>query len=94
MNRAIVRDRSSLPVISRRIELISPEEIASAIMMVAEGSHGIQFEEIPAEVGRMLGFGRTSEDTRIAVDSETKKLIESGKLEFRGSTLIRVQAWG
>jgi hypothetical protein len=36
----------------------------------------------------LIGFGRTSEDTRIAVEQEARSLIASGKLELRGTAVV------
>jgi len=88
VNRPIIRDRSSLPVSFRRIELIAPEEIASAILAVTQDSFGMEFDDIPSEVAKLIGFGRTSEDTRIAVEQEARSLIASGKLELRGTAVV------
>ena len=72
----------------RRIELIAPEEIASAILAVTQQSFGMERENVPAEVLKLIGFGRTSEEARLVVERETHLLLASGQLELRGTTLI------
>jgi hypothetical protein len=87
---SIIRDRSSLPVGLRRIELIAPEELATTILAVTEKSLGMELDEIPPAVAKLLGFGRAGEDIRIAVERETKSLIENGKLELRGKMVVSI----
>ena len=86
LKRSIVRDRSGSPVGLRNIDLIAPEEIAGAILAVIESSLGIELDDLPTEVARLLGFSRTSEETRAAVATEAKRLIDSGKLALRGTS--------
>lgn len=92
MTRPIVRDRSALPFALRRIDLIAADEIASAILVVAQDSFGVEFGEISTAVSKLLGFGRSSEDIRMVVEIETKALIANGKLELRGSMPVSTSA--
>jgi very-short-patch-repair endonuclease len=88
LKRSIVRDRSGSPVGLRNIDLIAPEEIAGAILAVTESSLGMELDDLPAEVAKLLGFSRTSEETRTAVATEAKRLIDSGKLARRGNSAV------
>ena len=77
-----VRDRSSLPSVSRKLELVAPEEIAEAVLAVGRASLGIDLADVPVAVCRLLGFARTSEDMTEAVVSVTKKLASAGTLQI------------
>ena len=79
MNRPIVRDRSAVPQ-AKKIELISPEEIAEAIKMIVERSYEIDKADAAPEAGRILGFRRVSRDTRAKIDSVIEGLIGDGTL--------------
>lgn len=76
-----VRDRSDLPASSKKIELISPEEIAAAILHVVTSSFGMDLEAIPAATCRLLGFARTSDDMATVVRRLALKLVEIGRLQ-------------
>lgn len=76
-----VRDRSELSGSSRKIELISPEEIAAAISQVVSSSFGMDLEAIPAATCRLLGFARTSDEMAGVVRRLTLKLSETGRLQ-------------
>jgi hypothetical protein len=76
-----VRDRSDLPASARKIELISPEEIAAAIRQVLTSSFGMNIEAIPAATCRLLGFARTSDDMATVVRRIALKLAETGRLQ-------------
>jgi hypothetical protein len=91
MTEVVIRDRSSLPAAMRKIDLIPPDEIRAAVLSVAELSYGIEMTGVAVEVCKLLGFGRTSEDARAAVEREAHQLIHSGKLEIRGTCLVRLQ---
>ena len=69
-----IRDRSQLPMASRKLEFIAPEEIAAAIHKIVDASYGINVDEVPAAVCRVLGFGRTTEEMTAAIDMLVTKL--------------------
>ncbi len=79
MKRPAVRDRSAVPQ-AKKIELISPEEIAEAVKMIVERSYGIDRADAAPEAGRILGFRRVSRDTRAKIDSVIEDLIGDGAL--------------
>ncbi len=78
-----VRDRSGLPNASRKLELVSPEEIAEAIMAVITSAYGIDLIDVPQVSCRLLGFARTSEDMTALVEAVAKELVNDGKLQAR-----------
>lgn len=75
-----VHDRSIFPSVSRKIDLIAPEEIAAAIREIVENSYGIDQEDVAPAVCRLLGFARTSEEMMMAVNKVMAKLIKTGHL--------------
>ncbi len=84
----IVRERSSLPTASRKIELIAPEELILAIQQVVKNSLGIQKENIAGEVLKIFGFLRTTDDMRKAVDVMIDRLLTTGRLKQAGSHIV------
>jgi very-short-patch-repair endonuclease len=83
-----IRDRSSLPTTSRKIDLIAPEEIVISIEQVVRNSYGIQRESISPEVIRILGFLRMSDEMRIAVEIIIDRLLATGGLKRRGDYIV------
>ncbi len=84
MDRAPVRDRGSLGTTSRKIDLIAPEELDSAIVRAVTDSFGIQAGEIAPAACNLLGFGRCSEDSRAKIDQRVAKLVGDGNLAIQG----------
>jgi ribosomal protein L14 len=76
----VVRDRCELPIGSRKLELVAPEELSEAIVLVVRSAFGINLADIPQAVCRLLGFGRTSGDMAALVDSLVRKLSSAGTL--------------
>ncbi|BAV05968.1 AAA domain-containing protein [Filimonas lacunae] len=64
MDTPIVRERSHLPATSKKIQYVAPEEISLAIKQVVESSIAISPDAAVPFVARMLGFSRTTEETR------------------------------
>ena len=69
MTEPSLRDRSKLPVSSKRIEFVAPEELAMAVRRVVAGSYGIAFEDITSSAVKLLGFGRVTSDKRSCMES-------------------------
>ena len=88
MARPPVRDRSALPVAQRKIELVAPEEIAEAVVIVVGDAMGMAEAEIPRAVARLLGFGRSSDALETAVARAVAGLRESGALAEQGDSLV------
>jgi very-short-patch-repair endonuclease/polyhydroxyalkanoate synthesis regulator phasin len=70
---APVRDRSKLPAPERSWAYVAPMELTSAIQQAALASFGLEIDEAPRAVARLLGLGRTPAD----VQSTIRKLIDS-----------------
>lgn len=82
------RDRSALPVASRKIELIAPEELKAAALKIVETSHGIATDELVAEVCRVVGFARVTEGMRGRVEEVVRALFEGGGLALQGGQAV------
>jgi hypothetical protein len=83
-----VRDRSDFPPQQKKIEFVAPEEICAAIEQSVKESYGMAIEDIAIAACRLLGFARVTEDMRTTVEEQRDKLINGGKLELRGGTLV------
>ena len=80
MERPPVRDRSNLPITSRKIDLVAPEEIAEAIKAVVRSSMGVFAEDLPAAACTRLGFARTGALIAEAVESVMDRMMTEGVL--------------
>ena len=83
-----MRNRSGLPNASRKLELIAPEEIETAIKQIVSDAFGIEREELAREVCRLFGFRSVSEDMRQGVERVVEVLIEDGQLIWQGDSLV------
>lgn len=94
MNESKPRNRSQLPQSSKKLSLIAPEEIASAILHVVAGSYGIDLQEAPKVVGELLGFGRVSSDMRDGINKVIKNMVRRKRLTQDGNHLLIPKASG
>jgi hypothetical protein len=86
MEEAPLRDRSGLPDASKKIELVSPDEIAAAIRKAVADSFGMDRSEIPAAVLRLLlGFRRTTQGAQRHVTRVLDDMVRRGELVQEGS---------
>jgi hypothetical protein len=90
MQQPTVRDRSVLLAASRKLELVAPEEIRRAILIVVQESYGIVPEEVPNAVCRLLGFARVTDDMGAAVEPHREALLREGYLALNGLNLVLV----
>jgi hypothetical protein len=88
MERCAVRDRSALANPSRKIELVSADEIRGAIRMVVEESYGIAPDDVPPAVCRLLGFSRMSEEMSSVIGRHRDEMLGDGVLVLQGLNLI------
>jgi very-short-patch-repair endonuclease len=75
-----IRDRSSLSVSSRKLQLVAPEELDAAICRVIEDAVGMRDDEVPPAACRLLGFGRMSDDMRIQTEGRLLACLSSGAI--------------
>nr|WP_304188973.1 DUF3320 domain-containing protein [Rhodothermus marinus]MBO2492354.1 DUF3320 domain-containing protein [Rhodothermus marinus] len=83
-----VRDRSSMDAQYKKLELIAPEEIDTALELVVLLSHGSRWEELPNEACRLLGFSRVTADMRRIVEARVRHLLQQGRLVQQNDTLV------
>jgi len=76
-----LRDRGNLPAASRDIEMIAPEEIATALDTVVNASFGIERESAIQEACRLFGLRRVTKSTAQIVENVLDNMIEAE--EFR-----------
>jgi very-short-patch-repair endonuclease len=86
MREAPLRDRSGAPEPLKKVELISPEELAVAIKKVVSESFGMDRGEVPAAVLRLLlGFRRTTETAQQRVMEVVDGMVVRGELIQEGN---------
>ena len=83
-----VRDRGGLPNVSRKIELIAPEEIEVAIKQVVSDAFGIGREDLALEVPKLFGIKRATANIQQGVDKVVERLIKDGRLILQGDSLV------
>ncbi|MCH7844194.1 MAG: DUF3320 domain-containing protein, partial [Chloroflexi bacterium] len=88
MTQPPVRDRSGLPPASRKLEMVSDEELAEAVCVVVGQSYGIAGEQAPAAVFKLLGYSRTTDAMKDRCDSIISGLLSEGRLEDDGGLLV------
>jgi very-short-patch-repair endonuclease len=86
-----VRDRSALPVGSKKIEYVAPEEIDAAILKAVNKSRGLTPDHIPHVAARYLGFLRIADPTRDQFEIRIHYLIAVKQLEQQGEHLVTTQ---
>lgn len=84
-----VRDRSSLPALSRHFDFISPEETQEAILLVVQDGLGVLPEEIPQAVAQLFGFARVGESVSQLIQEQAAVLLAMNRLERRGRWITR-----
>ena len=83
-----VRDRSKLPITSRKIELIAPEEITAAIKIVVGGSMGIFAEDVTSAACTRLGFGRAGALIVATVQEVLSRMLADGVLSTQNGYIV------
>jgi len=88
METAPVRDRSGLPAASRKLEMVSNEELAEAVCVVVGQSYGIAKDQAPAAASKLLGYSRTTEAMKTRFDGVVGQLLTAGRLEDEAGHLV------
>ena len=83
-----VRDRSELPKASRKLELIAPEEIETAIKQVVSAAFGMGRDELTRGVCWLFGFKPASAKMRQEIEKVVERLIEDKQLIWQGNSLL------
>jgi very-short-patch-repair endonuclease len=89
METPVPRSRSVLPLASRKLELVAPEEIAIVVDKIVTESFGVPSEELFSSVVRAFGFGRATADMVSIVERVVSSGLQSGRIE-RTNGLIQV----
>ena len=82
------RDRSRLPVASRKIELVAPQELEAAVLEAVKVSLGLPRDEIPGVAARYLGFNRASGTISEAFQGVIDRMIQDERLARHGADLV------
>ncbi|OUJ69946.1 DUF3320 domain-containing protein [Hymenobacter crusticola] len=86
----LLRDRSSLPTVSRKLAFVAAEEIALAVLTVVRQSFAINSGEVVLPAARLLGFARIGDEQRQQFENITKSLVANRQLtEING--VLKVQ---
>jgi very-short-patch-repair endonuclease len=91
MTKPVPRSRANMPLGSRKIELVAPEEIALVIKKVVVESFGIHHDELSGSVVRSFGFGRASADMVSLVEGVIKSVLESGDITETNGVILATQ---
>ncbi len=83
-----LRYRNDLPSASKKMEYVTPEEIALAVKAVIKNNFGMQHHEIPLAAARILGFARTTEDMVKIVSIVLLDLEKKEEIKKQGDTYI------
>ena len=75
-----------------KIELISDEEIAEAIVLVLKHQYSTPQNELAIPVSRLFGFKSTSAQTAEYIDRVIKKMLRTNRLTKNNNGLITIQA--
>lgn len=86
------RSRANVPDGSRKLELIAPEEIETAVLEVVDHALGMRPEDIAPAVCNLLGFGATSGRMRQIVNGRITQLHKVGKLIQKGDYFVVAKA--
>ncbi len=82
-----VRSRRNAGPQLRRASMIAPDEYRLAISTIISEAVAISRKDLVVETARLFGFERTGPDLREAIDRQTKKLLDAGKLHLDGNDL-------
>lgn len=84
-----VRDRSAAASRTlKKPELLPPQELREAIMLLVRASHGMHREEVATAVSRLLGFLATSQQLRDCIETQLDMLVLDARLAAEGAVLI------
>ena len=88
MTQPPVRDRSGLPASTRKLDMISDDELEEAICFVVEQSYGIAKSQAPKAMFTLLGYGRTNQAMKDRFSEVVESLISAGLLGDDGENLV------
>jgi very-short-patch-repair endonuclease len=85
-----IRDRSRLATADKKLELVSPCEIQSAIFKAVEMSFSLPMDAVPGTVVQWLGFGRVTAKMQAVIEQELAVLEGGGILSTDAGGNFRV----
>jgi very-short-patch-repair endonuclease/DNA polymerase III delta prime subunit len=86
-----IRDRSTLPSASRKIELIPPEEIDAAIEKIVKGSFSISIDDAISGAVRILGIQRATEHISSTLSKRIARLEKQSRIRKENGNLVSNQ---
>ena len=88
MTQPPVRNRQGLSASTRKLEMVSDEELAEAVCVVVGQSYGIAREQTTAPAAKLLGYGRTTGVIWERFDNVISGLLSEGRLEDDSGHLV------
>ncbi len=79
-----------VPESKRKPDYIAPEEVASAMMIVAQYALGISDDSLIAETAKVFGLNRSGEEARSVFSEVLKRLVRERKLIRRDDGVVTV----
>jgi very-short-patch-repair endonuclease len=76
----------------RKPEMLPPQEIRTAILAIADATHGIRSDELHTAAARIFGFKATSDSMRGIFDAQMRWLVNRGDLVESSGVLRRLTA--
>jgi len=76
METPVVRERSTLPANSKKLQFISPEELNQGIVKIVDSSIAIQPDAAIIMVAKLFGFTRVTEDMRKFLSAAIEYALE------------------
>ncbi|MEC9487493.1 MAG: DUF3320 domain-containing protein [Prosthecochloris sp.] len=80
MSAPVVRDRSALDSVSKKIDFVAPEEIQAAVLQEVRKSFSISLEDTVVSVGRALGFQRVTVQIKKRIEAVISGLVSEKEL--------------
>ncbi len=82
-----VRDRSELPAASKKIELVSTEEIQKALITAISAAFSLSEEDAISEALSMMGFQRSTTKAKQQVSSVLQKMAQEKQIKFENKKI-------
>jgi very-short-patch-repair endonuclease len=83
-----LRNRQNLASSSKKLQWVAPEEYELAILSVVKNNFGMQRNELPLSVCKLLGFARATDEMVALVNSRIDALIAKNALISKESGLL------
>jgi len=80
MSAPVVRDRSALDAVSKKIDFVAPEEIQAAVLQEVRKCFSISLEDTVVSVGRALGFQRVTVQIKKRIEAVISGLMSEKEL--------------